>query len=140
MVEEKNFKGILKASKVDFLKEFDKKNEVSISFRNSEGTYPYFVLEICCSWGKSKSCLYNFPGSYDIGVLTNIQDINASKLELIILSAEEILRACGMSALVITVNSGFDYEGKLLELNFSKETTTGNPHSGNLVRFFVKEI
>jgi len=140
MEKEQTCKGILKAVGTEKLIKLDGKNKVDIVSASAGENYPYHLLSVPCSYGRAKSCLYNFPGSFDIGLLSSVQDAPASKLAFVIKTAEKILKICGMSALAITVNAGFNCEAKLLDLGFTKETTTGNPHSGNTIRFFIKEL
>jgi len=140
MVEEKKYKGVLKALGTKRLAKLYGKDKVDILPAKPKETCPYYLLSIPSTYGRDKSCLYNFPGSYDIGILSSVQDIAISKLVRIIGVAEEILKICEMSILVLTVNAGFSSEAKLLELGFTKEVTEGNPHSGNTIRFFIKEL
>lgn len=102
--------------------------------------HPCWILNVPFYRDYEPSCLYNFPGSHDIGVLTGVQDHSLDKLKRVIVIAEKILKFCGMSALVLTVNPAFTHERALINIGFTKSTVTGNPHSGNIIRFFIKEI
>ena len=106
-------------------------------------THPSFTIQVPRDNGDGlhKSYLYNFPGNYDIGLLCQVQAYgSAGKLKELIRLAEGILEIVEMSALAITVNPGFILEGNLLKLGFTKEVEDENPHSGNMIRFFIKEI
>ena len=82
----------------------------------------------------------NFPGNYDIGVLSNIQGLTTKKFLNLVILVEKMLKIAEMSILIITVNSGFKHETTLKKLNFTKKIAEINPHSGNMVKFFIKEI
>ena len=140
MTKENINKGILAALGSKELEKLCEKNPVSITFPNLNNTHFFYILSISNRETVNRSCLHNFPGNTNIGVLSDVQYLFSVELTQVIEVAEEILKLCGMSALVITVNNGFEYETKLIELGFTKKITEGNPHSGNNIRFFIKEI
>lgn len=110
---------------------------------NKFGNLPSFVIKTnqCGDNYSTKSFLYNFPGSDDIGLITKIQYYDTSDHFMeVIRIAEEILLISGMSAITFTCNSGFKYEKTALKLGFKKVLEETNPHSGRLIRFFLKEI
>ena len=130
-------KGIINSLGTEALKEVIGHANPTIDPPTTRETHPRFVFNYGYDY---KLVLSNFPGNYDIGLLSNVQAVGSARLGRVIKLAEKILKAAGMSAMAFTVNSGFDHEAAALDMGFTREVMEGNPHSGNTIRFFIKEL